>query len=522
MKKNIFLFALLPFLLSSCSLNFFNRNLKQDDTPQEGLEQEEEPEGIKYEDLYELSYNGPAVTVLKYGDTYQISGLLFNGEPRTDVKVGYRISKTYLTDDLSISNTGLITTPKSPCNENHNEYFEVTISSGYVKNQVTLRFAIVQMEENVSFDTILNGKDYYFYTSTGIVENLKVNMYDEETYWYAECVLHEEGTNESFATTISKSYDYVGLESNIVTSHFKTVIKRDERGGATAKDIKNGTKVKFMTMYEHNDEYGYTRQFNSIVMEELSTDDSFCDITCYDSSIQVSKTSGHFDETFTITRPSDKFYYVVGDYGMTFAEEYLTEDQTQAVYKISSKHMRIYSQENISALAESPYLACPAGTYSGPMGFENKADLNNYLFGDNTSIYVRHFTHISQRTNGFAIGSDGSSSCAHISIAIPRNLNIIRITCHVEALSSSRPAIFHYSDNYEVGGGATWLEKVIEKGDPGFDFSMPVSSWHLINPLREITMWVNPRSEHGSFKSTTGVVITNLTFYTRDQIVTVI
>ena len=209
---------------------------------------------------------------------------------------------------------------------------------------------------------------------------------------------------------------------------------------------------------------------------------------------------------------------------MYFSEEtVINEEQTQVEYKIKSKHIKIYSTTNLDTVGESIYGTYPAGTYDGPMDFSsNKQYLNNYLFGENSSIFVRSFYSIHQRTNGFAIGTDGSTSCAHISIAIPRNLNITRISCHVDSLSSSRPAIFRFATNYEVSSGNGWLEKPIEKGASGFDFSYPNSESGLINPLREFTMWVNPRIEYNSFKTTTGLVITNLTFYSRNEIVAII
>ena len=155
--------------------------------------------------------------------------------------------------------------------ENTNENVTVTIRSKYFESgkSITIRFVICHFAENVSFDTIRSGGNYCFYTSTGIVENL-VCHYDGENPWYAECILYEENTGKYFETTISKSFNYLTLDDKNVTSHFKTVIKRDEKGSATAKDISNGSKIKFLTMLRWNEEFGYTNMFNTIMLEEIS------------------------------------------------------------------------------------------------------------------------------------------------------------------------------------------------------------------------------------------------------------
>ena len=363
MKRNILSVLLLPLFLTSCFL--FDGGEKDNDNKQ--TENTQEEKNTQQTETYSLVYDGPTTVILNYGDSYQLSTAKLEGTNK-DPNTTYSIRSNTYKNAARVTETGLVTAMEydRSLSENINEDVKVTLSSEYASNSIIVRFVICHFQENVSFDTIMNGENYYFYTSTGIVENLKCNWNDsqETEPWYAECTLYEEDTGKYFNTTISKSFNYLTLDDNLVTSHYKTVIKRDEKGSTTAKDIKNGSKIKFLTMLRYNEEFGFTNGFNTIMLEEISVPDTLCTIENLNPYLSVDKTSGRYDEEFTVTRTENRFVYVMGEHSEIYAERYLDETQNVGIYKFKSKHIKIYSDENIPE-TETLYGQFPNGSNAG-------------------------------------------------------------------------------------------------------------------------------------------------------------
>ena len=207
MKRNILSLLLLPFFLLSCS--FLEDDKKPNEKEDTNTQEQEETPPQKEE--YPLVYDGPSVVFLNYGDSYQISGVHLEGTNK-DPELTYTCSSTTYKNSATVNENGVVTAMEYNRNlsENTNENVVVYVRSKYSQNDryIPIRFVICHFQEDVDFDTFLYGENYYFYTSTGIVENLKCHYADaEETEpWYAECTLVEEETGKYFNTTISKSF----------------------------------------------------------------------------------------------------------------------------------------------------------------------------------------------------------------------------------------------------------------------------------------------------------------------------
>ena len=487
-------------MLCSCSL-FDTPKAKEDNKEQSEQKQEDQTgPGITQ---YEGTFVGKGRTIINYGESYQIK-ILFDGQERDDIPLIYRLGKNYAVDDVIISDTGLVTAPQySVSRQNTNEFFEVVVASTYLKNQISIWFVIANYKEDVTFNEIFDGDNYWFYSSTGIIENLVRHESEPGKPWYAECTIHEEGTNESFSTTITKSYSSIYLESTIVTSHYKTIIKRDETGAKTVEDVKNGTKVKFLTMLNQNENYGFTTTFNSIIIEELEHDDGDCDITCLDSAVQVSKMSGKYEDTFIVTRPEGEYVEVCGEYGRLWYVENLGSNQT--LYKFDAKHITIYSSAN--TIEGTEHGSYPVGT-EVPETSAGKEAFTTYLFGDEP-FYVRKCSNVRMRSGGFIVG-DGSTSDAFISIALPKESRIVGFSCRITATGTSKPTIFKYHINTDAGDSMD--EVRLTKGSSTI-FRRPPEGYGYYS-FREINFYLNPRIRFDENNSSlTSYSVTELTFY---------
>ncbi len=498
--KRKFMFALLPLLLCSC-FSSGKKDSTQDNT--EDTSQKEDtvqPTGITQ---YEGTFVGKARTIINYGSNYQIK-VLFDGQERNDIPLTYQMGKNYGVTDVTISNTGLITAPAySVTRPNTNELFEVVVSSSYLKSQLNLWFVVARYKEDVTFNEIFEGDNFGFYTSTGIIENLVRHESEPGKPWYAECTIHEEGTNESFSTTISKGYSCIYLEDRLVTSHYKTVINRDETGSRGLTDFKNGTKVKFLTMLNQNANFGYTSQFNSIIVEELEEDDGICDITCLDSSLQISKMSGKYEETFVVTNPEGRYVHVCGEYGTLWFVESLGSNQT--MYKFDAKHITIYTDSN--TISANEYGSYPVGPQV-PDESGGKTAFSEYLFGEDP-FYVRSYATARMNNNGFFVG-DGSTSDAFLSISLPKEARIVGFSCRITAMGTSKPTIMRYHINTDAGYGSG--EVRIDKGG-SVEFRRPATGYGYYS-FREINFFLNPRIRYDeSNSSLTGYSVSDLVFY---------
>ena len=507
MKRNFLSLLLLPLFLVSCSR--FNDEPKTSEKENEETQETEESPKTEY---YPLVYDGPTTICLNYGATYQIEGIHLEGTDK-DSELTYSIHSNTFSNAATISENGLVTAMEYDwsVSQNTNENVVVTVRSKYAQNpsSISIRFVICHFAEGADFQTIMDGGNFYFYTSTGIVENLKCHYSDaaETDPWYAECTLVEENTGKYFHTTISKSFNYLTLDDKLVTSHFKTVIKRDEKGSATAKDIKNGSKIRFLTMLRYNEEFGYTNDFNTIMLDEISIPDMLCTVTSINPNITVNKTTGRYDEEFIVTREENTPVYVMGEHAQIFAERYLDDNQIQGVYKFKSSRITVYSSNNIPD--PSLYGTYPNGSNtSGYLDFNNdKQALHDYLFDNNEGFRITRFRLIREIENGFNVG-DGSSTCPYLVISVDPSLHITSFECTVASINSSRPTRVKTKVNDSL------KDLLLPKGSSPTTFS----SYGSYTPITEITFYAYPREVYEHLDMT-GFSVINLRLYSRGVLV---
>ena len=503
MKRNILSLVLLPLLLAGC----FDSGT--DKTPAEEPQKEEDPPRPQ---LYPLVYEGPQTIIVNYGAQYQINAPHLEGTDK-DPELIYTYNHVTYSGAGSVTQTGLVTAMEydRSVSENINECFTVSIRSNYATagSSVILRFIVCHYHEDASFEEISDGGNFYFFTSTGIVENLVCHYNDAEKTqpWYAECTLVEEETGKYFDTTISKSFNYITLDDKNVTSHFKYVIKRDEVGSNTAKEIKNGTKVKFLTMLRYNDEYGYTNTLNTIVLEELQEPVEDCTLTILNSKLSVDKTSGKYDEEFVVTRSEEIFIHVYGEHGEIYPERYLDDGQNQQVFKFKSKSIKIYSDENLPT-EKSKYGEYPNGTNTGPYEFEDRNVLHDYMFANEPLIKVKRLRNVKWRSGGLDIGILNETTQPYFVFSIDPSLNITSFEVTLTTLNSSRTSKpkMHYGNSY--------IEKVIPKGASSITHSFVGG----IRPLTEVTFYANVR-ETVEYYYTVGYTISGLKLFSKDTLI---
>ena len=506
MKRNILSLLLLPLLLAGCFSS------EKEKTPTEEPQKQEDP---PRQELYPLVYEGPQTVIINYGAEYQINAPHLDGSDK-DPELIYTYHKGTYENAGSVSATGLVKAMEydRSVSENINEYFTVSIRSNYANNpnSVSLRFVVCHLHEDVSFEEISDGGNFHFFISTGIVENLVCHYSDAEKTqpWYAECTLVEEETGKYFDATISKSFNCITLDDKNVTSHFKYVIKRDEVGSKTAKEIKNGTKVKFLTMLRYNDEYGFTNRYNTIVMEELSLPNEVCSITSLNPKLSVSKTSGRYDEEFTVTRSENIFIHVYGEHGEIYAENDYTDQDTEIVYKIKSKTIKVYSDENIPT-EKNLYGTYPNGTNTGPNDFQDTDILHDYMFANEPLIKVKRVQNVRWTSGGLNIGVLNSTTNPYFVFEIDPTLNITSFEVRLTSLNTSRTSKPKISFDYNI------IEKVLSPGSSG----QTNTFGSQIRPITEITFYTNVR-EVVDHNYTVGYSIESLKLYSKDSLISLI
>lgn len=503
MKRNILSLLLLPLLLVGCFSS------EKEKTPTEEPQKQEDP---PRPELYPLVYEGPQTIIINYGAQYQINPPHLQGSDK-DAELIYTYNKVTYAGAGSVTQTGLVTAMEynRSLSENINECFTVSIRSNHATSESTviLRFVVCHLHEDASFEEISDGGNFHFFISTGIVENLVCHYNDAEKTqpWYAECTLVEEGTGKYFDTTIGKSYNNIGLEDKNVTSHFKYIINRDGKGSETAKNIQNGTKVKFLTMLRYNDEYGFTNRYNTIVMDELALPNEVCSITSLNPKLSVSKTSGRYDEEFTVTRSENIFVHVYGEHGEIYAENDYTDQDTEIVYKIKSKTIKVYSDENIPT-EKNLYGTYPNGTNTGPVEFENTGVLHDYMFENQPLIKVKRLQNVLWTTGGLNIGRNGSTTNPYFVFEIDPSLNVTSFTVTMTSLNNARTSKPCICLNNSI------INRTLSPGASGTTYTYSGA----VKPVTEITFYCNVR-EVIDHNYTVGFSISDLKLYTNSGLI---